>query len=481
MPIEAKPTGRKPLRPDPVRPGETWKQYIDRVRSASAFGASQMAGIICATVLMGKAPNAPADGRMLEALSQRVAKQSSFRYVTRDPESLRLGRNGKGAELIVRMGEYKRREDEMIRRYQRDPSKTAQDAVFFKNAAKTIEDSFANHSPVQRERESSRYLEMMKRLDHARKLAEQGIPLDGKTARELAQAVQKYNDGGGKTPGGKQQAAAAKEALCVLKQIMPENEFKDYCASINRAHNAQTPAHRRYVDPASYTEELINGGARSARDLMLASQKQLTRGMTVDGCAMVTAIRKLSNGNPNAIIRREALEQEIGRLKTPGSAFLRAMSDDKSRERYAELASKGDAARLSRSILRDAKLHSARSAIWQIQQAKNSAVKEGGASPEKLAGILAARQMAATADPAQNITNGAFRAKTEEIRSSAGFAALASRYQNDRHFRDRINDGLEKGDGGKTLEQEYQRINLAPQKEKKTEIQQPVLKPEARG
>ncbi|MBR6119542.1 MAG: hypothetical protein IKQ04_04400 [Oscillospiraceae bacterium] len=475
MPNTASKTPRELPRPDAVRPGETWKQYIDRQRAVNALGASQMVGIVTATVLMGKNPDAPANGRMLETLAQRVGKQSSFRALTRDPEALRLARGGKGAEMIVLMGEHKKARDEMLRKYSRDPNLAKQDAAFFRNVTKSIRDSMANHQAAQRERESKQFLEMMKQLDHARSLAEQGIALDGKTARQLAQAVKRYNDGGGKTPGGKTMAAASKEALCVMKRVMPAEEFADYCSSVNRAHKAQSPAHRRYVDPQKYGEELLTGGARSARDLMRNSQRHLNRGMTLDGCAMVTAIMKLSQGNPNAIISRGELEAEVGRLKTPGSAFLKAMSDPDARGKYSQLAADGKVATLSKTIIHDAKAHSVRSAQWQIRQSQSSAAREGtGASVEKLAYILAARQMAASADPGQNITNGAFKARAEQIRSSPAFAELASQYQKDGGFRDRINNGLTNGDGGKALEQEYQKMNT-PRKE--AELSGPSLKP----
>ena len=143
-------------------------------------------------------------------------------------------------------------------------------------------------------------------------------------------------------------------------------------------------------------DALLQGGARSARDLMLAAQKQLGRGMTVDGCATVTAIMQISKGNPNAIIRREALETEIKKMKQPGSAFLRTMSDDRAREKYAELANGGNGALLGRSILRDARNHSVRSAQWQVNQSVKSAGRDG-VSVEKLAVILAAREMAVNA------------------------------------------------------------------------------------
>lgn len=462
------------LRAAPVREGETWKQYIERLRSAPTFGASEIAGLMCATVLMGKNPDAPAKDRMLNALSERLVKQPSFRRLVRDPEALSLARGGKGAELIVRMGEIKKDVDAERARYQRDKSQVRDDAIFLRAAEKSMKDSYAACSPAQKERESKLYMEMIKRMDHARSMAEQGIPLDGKTSRELAQAVQRYNDGGGKTPGGKKQAAANKEALCVLKRLMPEEDFGGYCKSVNEAHNALSPSHRRHVNPADYTDDLLHGKARSARDLMLASQRQLNRGLTLDGCATVTALMSLSRGNPNAIISRAALETEVKRLKTPGSAFLRAMSDPSSRGKYAELANQGKGALLGKSLVQASKEHSIRSAQWQINQSVASGAKEqGGASVEKLAVILAAREMAVNASATQNITNGAFRVKTEQIRSSPGFSALAAQYRQDPALRHRINAGLTNGDGGKALEQEYKKVN-ASQKEKTVEA--PVLK-----
>ena len=462
------------LRAAPVRAGETWKEYIERLRKGPTVGAAELSGIMCATVLMGKNPNVRVNEQMLNALSARLTKQPSFRRLARDPEALALGRNGKGAEIIVRMGEIKRETDAARARYQRDKSQVRDDAIFLRAAERSMKDSFAQVSPAQKERENRRFLEMMKRMDHARSLAEQGIPLDGKTSRELAQAVQQYNNGGGKTPGGKQQAAASKEALCVLRRLMPAEEFNDYCNSINQAHKAYSPAHRRHVNPADYDDALLRGGARTARDLMLASQRQLNRGLTLDGCATVSAIMKLCSGNPNAVIRKDALTAEIGKLKAPGSAFLRAMSDESARGKYAELANQGKGVLLGKSLLQASKEHSIRSAQWQINQSVTSGAKEqGGASVEKLAVILAAREMAVNASATQNITNGAFRVKTEQIRSSPGFSALAAQYRQDPALRHRINAGLTNGDGGKALEQEYKKVN-APQKEKTVEA--PVLK-----
>ena len=469
MPKEAKQTPNS-ITAEPSLPGETWRQYVKRMRGAATLGPAQMAGVMAATVLMGKNPDSPANPRLLEALSGRVTRQSSFRRLCRDPEALRLARGGKGAELIVRMGEIKRRQDDMIRAYDRSSYQVKDDAIMLQTAMKSMQDSFASQSAVQKERESQRFNEMIKRMEYARGLAEKGIPMDGKTARELAQVVQRYNDGNGKTPGGKQQAAASKEAMSVLKYLMPQEEFSAYCNDINRAHQAESPAHKRHVDPNAYGKEVLEGSARSAKELMAASQRQMNRGMTVDSCATVTAIMTLSKGNPNAIIRKDQLETEVKRLKQPGSAFLRTMGDEKARERYTQLAADGKTAALSKSIIHDAKTHSIRAAQWQMNQAVRSTGKaNSGVSEDKLAAILAAREMALTAGPDQNITNRSFQVRTEQIRSSAGFSTLATQYRNDPNTRDKINQGLASGDGGKALQQEYQKAN-APQKEKEPEV-----------
>ena len=60
MPKQPSAEARKNLRAPEVREGETWKQYIDRLRSGTTIGAAELSGIICATVLMGKNPDAAA-------------------------------------------------------------------------------------------------------------------------------------------------------------------------------------------------------------------------------------------------------------------------------------------------------------------------------------------------------------------------------------------------------------------------------------
>lgn len=476
MPIEAAKTS--PAAPDAVRAGESWRQYIDRLRSAPSFGASQLSGILAATALMGKRPDAPANAEALAELSQRLARQPSFRRVSRDPQALRLAQEGKGAEVIALVGAEKQRQQARLQQYAREPSLAAQDAAFFRQALKSMKDGFASAGAVQKEREGKLYQEMVKQLDHARTLAEKGITLDARSARELARAIQKYNDGGSKTPGGRKQASVSREAMCVLKRVMPPQEFDAYCTSINRAHQAEEPTHRRHAEPSSYTEAVLNGSAKTARQLLQASQRQLSKGMTLDACAQITAIMQLSKGNPNAVIHKDALDAEVKKLKSPGSAFLRAMSDNTARSRYMQLAARGDVLKMGRSILRDAKEHSVRAAQWQINRASAALVKDGtGASADKLAKVLAARELAASAAPGEGITNGAFEAKAAQIQKSAGFAELAARYRSDPSFRSHINEGLKRGDGGRRLEQEFAKVRNAAQTQKKPDAPEKAPEP----
>jgi hypothetical protein len=183
---------------------------------------------------------------------------------------------------------------------------------------------------------------------------------------------------------------------------------------------------------------------------------------------------KKKRGDTLSVILVNKIGQaEIKKMKTPGSAFLRAMADDKARGRFAELASKGNGAALGRSIIQSSKEHSVRAAQWQVNQSvKQGSTDPSGVSVDKLAAILAAREMAVNASVSQGISNSAFKVKTEQIKSSASFSSLASQYRRDPAMRSRINAGLSSGDGGKVLEQEYQKMNT-----KQKELDGPVLRP----
>ena len=451
---------RQPL---PVQPGETWGQYVDRLRSGPMDG-SHMAGILSAMTLMRNTPEALANGKLLEPLSERLLRNPSFALLTKDRKAQELAAEGRGAELLPMLAEKQRLRRQAMDRMGRSAQQAPAEAEFLQTALHAMKDGAAAKGAPMKERERLRFQEMIRRMEYAQSLAEKGIALDGKTARELTAAVRNYNDGGKKIPGGKKEAAASRAAMCVLKHYLPEQEFNSYCADINAARGLEKqPSHPSYADPQAYSREVLQGSARPAKELMAAARQQLTKGMTLDGCAAAAAIQKLSGGNPNTPISQQRLQTEIGRMKSPGSAFLRAMEDGASRGSFAALASQGQAAKLGSSILRASKTHSIRAAQWQINQSVKGLAAGGPQAEGHLAGILAARSLAAESDPGQQITNKAFQGRAQQIRSSPEFAKLAARYRQEPAFRNGINRGISDGDGGKRLMEEYQRINSPSQ------------------
>ena len=195
---------------------------------------------------------------------------------------------------------------------------------------------------------------------------------------------------------------------------------------------------------------------------------------SLEGCAEAAAIRKLSGGNPRRVIRQEELDAETKRLCTPGSAFVRAMQDEKTREEYSHLASAGKAEELGSDLLNAARRHSVRTAQWQV----NRSIRELTSGPvnayvaaENLSNILAARQLAARGDAGELLVNGAFRARAEQLREDPAFQRLARRYSEDPAFRRQMNRELEKDGDATRLQAEYRRERGEPAQEAQAERQ----------
>ena len=268
---------RFPQSPSPLRTGESWTSYVNRLRGEAQLGPEQMAGIMAAAALMRRNPGAPADQRLLDALGRRMLRQPSFRSLTQDPEALKLARGGKGAQMIVMMGEKRERSEQETAAYGRSPQDAEADARILRSAVKSMKESFASRPSAQREREGKLFREMLRRMDHAASLSEQGIPLDGKTARELTQCVRRYVDGGSALPGGRRPAAASRQAMCVLKRFMPEKAFSEYCGEINQLRKTRIPNYKRELKPGDFSEDILTGEARTAREYMLAAQRRMLK------------------------------------------------------------------------------------------------------------------------------------------------------------------------------------------------------------
>ena len=450
--------------------GESWRSYLRRLADMPA-SAPQMAGIIAATTLMRRSPDTPVNPEMLETLASRIVRRPELRELSRDPKAIVLAKQGKGGELINELSAKRELIRQRTERYRRPEGLMREDAAFLKLAISSIKDESTRRGAAMKERESLRLQEMIKRMEHAQSLLEQGIPLSGKVTRELVGAVRRYNDGGTAIPGGKKPAAMSKQAMCVLKRFSPQQEFENYCGEINRHRGAERASHPLHVDPAGYDRGVLTGSTRTASELLRDSQRQLLRGLTVDGCAAATAIRLLSNGNPNAVIPADKLQTEMKRLKTPGSAFMKVMEDEKSRGSLSAMAAQGKIGALSRTIVHQAKLHSVRAAQWQINQAAAAVANNGKATKAQLAGVLAARELTTGSEPGTMLTNKAFRERARQIEQSDGFNALAERYEKSPSYRNYINAGLRTGSSGEKLTQEYQKMSA----QKSYEQQGPTL------
>jgi hypothetical protein len=224
---------------------------------------------------------------------------------------------------------------------------------------------------------------------------------------------------------------------------------------MNDVHGLTNRRQEGYTDPERLTE-----GAKTAKELYSESQIRLMMTFSLEGCAEAAAIRKLSGGNPNRVIRQEDLDKEVSNLCSPGSPFVRAMQDDKAREEYMRLASAGGPEELGTDLLAAAREHSRKAAQGQV----NRSVRELTSGPvnayvaaDNLANILAARSLAFRADAAEPITNGAFRARAEQMKADPAFQRLARRYSEDPTFRRRMNESLTKST--ETLQKVYDQLS----------------------
>jgi hypothetical protein len=317
---------------------------------------------------------------------------------------------------------------------------------------------------------------MIKRLEHARMLTENGIQLSGEKTKALICAVKNYNDAGNKKrPGGTVEAEGHLEAMSILSRYMPEKDFRAYCKQLNKASAAVNPRQPRYEDPEAYPAARLEGGAKTAMEWYAESKKRLMKGFSIEGCAEAAAIRKLSQGNPLKVIRGDELEAETRRLSEPGSALSRTLKDEKAREEYVHLASMGEAEDLGSDLLAAAKKHSARAAQWQVNRSIRELVS-GPVNPyvaaENLANILAARELAVRGDAGESLTNGAFQARAEQLRADPSFQRLASRYSEDPSFRRRMNRELGEDNSATMLQEAYHRA-AAPGRERRAEQQEP--------
>ncbi|MBQ7058694.1 MAG: hypothetical protein IJM83_05250 [Firmicutes bacterium] len=318
------------------------------------------------------------------------------------------------------------------------------DAYVLDLALKSMKENMHKKGGVMIEKKSRRFNEMVKQMEAAKSQAEKGIELSG-SSKKMVDSIRNYINGGTGIAGGKKEPAAFKESMTVMKHFTTENEFGSYCREINQAQSAESVKSKRHVDPASFDAARLNGEAKTAKEWFLQSKKELSKGLTMDGCATCAAVTELSKGNPNRVISKQDLALLKSKLLQPGSAFRKTMDDSAAVGKFSALAEKGKVIELGNVTVKAARAHSVRAAQYQINQS-TAALAKGSTDPKKsaqhLSNILAARELAMSPSAGSQITKDAFNQRAQSLAKEPKFAAFSGRYERDSGFRGAINSSL---------------------------------------
>ena len=402
-------------------------------------------------------PSAKCDFDSIDRTANKLMKQKGFKELMKDPLALKLAQGGKHLELMqlldVKEGEIRKsRED-----YER-PSGIGDlknDAEFLKDAADALKNGSAKGRPAELEKKSPRYQEMIKQIEAAQLKVQGGVQITSGENHNLINAVKDYIEGGSKVAGGVKKAPHFKEAMCVLKEYMPADEFRKYCNRINEAHP------KRKVDPNSFIYERMVSQVKTATEIRKEAKLKLAAGFSESACAEIVAAKNLSKGNVNALITPEALEREKARLLEKGSAFRRAMTDPKEREEFKKLAASGKSVELGNQISKSAKQHAIGSMQW-IMNRSIRMLTEGPVnrhmSAEGLASIYVAHEKASRIGPGTTIDAKSFNHEKEAALKDPSFRKFVQRYNNDPEFKKRIDKDLKLDGTGSIVALEVHKI-----------------------
>ena len=454
---------------------ETYSQYKERLEDAGLdeyTPASKAAALMTTVMLMQHGnKNARIHKQSFQAAKNALTKSPVFKQMMESPEGLRLIQRNDTDGLFKLLGERTaKRQQELDRKYKRsgDREVVAKDAELLKKSIESLKNTAgtaaATGSPEQ-ERRGKLYQEMMKQLEHAQALAEKGIQLSGEQTKALISSVKADNDGGKQNvnPGGERQAEGYEESMTLLKNYMPAARFNRYCNRLNASRQVQDPADPNYAAPEAFEPQRITAGARPAKELIADNRRRLRAAFGTEAAAEALAIRQLSKGDPNKLISPEELERQTAKINQPGTAFMRAMTDPRSREELERLAEMGEADtvadELGKEILEESR--------WRVVAAAQGEINRSirrltGDTPlnrhfttQYLANILAAEQLAVNAKGDETITNASFRERAEEMQKDPAFQRLAERYISNPAFRANMNRGLQRDHSALSLANAY--------------------------
>lgn len=441
---------------------ETYNQYRERLEDATLDDytpASKAAALMTTVMLMQHGnKNARINKQSFLTAKNALTRSPVFKQMMKSPEGLEMIRRNDTDGLFKLLGDMTtKQQQELDRKYKRPDDKevVAKDAELLKKSIESLKNSagaVAGVGSPEQERRGELYTEMMKQLEAAQSKAEKGIQLSGEQTKALINAVKAYNDGGKRDvkPGGDRMAEGFTESMTLLKNYMPAAQFNRYCRRLNMSHGVQTPSNPDYIAPEAFEPQRITGGARPAKELIAENRERMRVAFGTEAAAEALAIRQLSRGNPNKLIRPEELERQTAKINQPGTAFMRAMQDPRSREELQMLAEWDQADtvadELGKEILEESRWRVVAAAQGEINR---SVRRLTGDAPlnrhfttQYLANILAAEQLAVNAKGDETITNASFRERAEEMQKDPAFQRLAERYINNTAFRESINKGL---------------------------------------
>ena len=441
---------------------ETYGQYLERIQDASLndYTPESKAAALMTTVMLMQHGNR---NKVIDKDSFRAAKNALlnspiFKKMVKDPEALQMIRTNNTDGLFRKLSDMTlERQQRLDRKYKRpvDKQVVAQDSELLKKSIESLKQS-AGTAPKtgtpELERRGLYYDEMMKQLEYAQSLTEKGIQLSGEQTKALIGAVKAYNDAGwvDVKPGGEKQAEGFAESMTLLQNYMPTKDFKNYCRRMNFSRGVQDPRNVNYVDPEAFGPERVTAGKKTAKELIARNRERMRVAFGTDVAAEALAIRQLSQGNPNKLISEEELKRQTDKINQPGTAFMRAMQNPKTREEFQHLAEMGESDEVADDLGKELLEESRWRVVTTAQGEINRSIRRlTGDAPlnrhfteQYLANILAAEQLAVNAKGDENITNGAFRARAEELQKDPAFQRLAQRYMDNPLFRENMNRGL---------------------------------------
>ena len=455
----------------------TYKEHLDRlkVQMQSDPSVDTISKMMATSFLMQwEGGDAQVDPNAVYDTAFKLRSQKAFKQMVKDPMAKKLAMQGKHLELIQLMDIKENEVRQANEAYARPKEKLKHDAEFLVDAAEALRNGSAKGRPAELEKKSPLYLEMMRQVEAAEMKTLNGTQLSSAETKALVSSVKKYIDGGTKIAGGHKKVPHFKEAMCFLKEYMPAHEFSKYCDDINKAHSTAN------IDSASFTRDRMTGRKMTAKEIRMQAKARLSVRFSEDACAAILAARTLSKDDPNALIDPKELEKAKTKLLQSGSAFKRAMNNEKDRQMFKELAVSQDkkaSVQLGEALEKSSKMHAIGSLQWQVNRSIRT-LTEGPVnlhvSADRLASIYVSHEMASRIGPDSKINAKSFNHTKDAALKDPAFRKFVQRYMHDPEFQKRINKDLKLDNSGSIIALEVHKIkNPQAQRQRPAEAQQP--------